>query len=586
MIRSITCDQKSFRPVHFKPGFNIVLADRTKDSTRKDSRNGLGKSTLIEIIHFCLGSEPRRGESVLVPPLAGWAFTLELELDHSIVTVSRNTSEPKFVSLEGSFDNWPIKPKLDKNGQQTLVVKDWTVVLGHFMFGIPPHGFPQDYAPNFRSLIPYFVRRGRDAFSLPFEHHRKQFEWDKQINNAFLLDLAWEDASEWQELRDKKKHLDNLRAASKAGIFREIFGSSGELEAEKIRLEGTIAQNQIGLNTFNVHPQYREIELEALALTQLLHSLGNKRFQDERRLAYFEQSLTEEKEPDAANILQLYEEAGVALPGSVTRRLDEVQRFHEAVIENRKSFLAQETAALERSITMIDAEMREKDEARAKLMATLKTHGPWEEYSQLQQRQSEAVGRLHNLNDQIERIKLFEEGRSALRIEAEVLRTKARQDYATRSAQRQRAVQIFNANSEVLYEAPGNLVIDVTDSGYKFNIEIQRSGSSGVGNMKVFCYDLLLAELWAKKMFSPGFLVHDSLIFEGVDERQHANALILAATKSVECGFQYICTMNTDSIPAKDASNGLEWDQFKLREFVRLTLTDQTAEGSLLGIRF
>ena len=110
------------------------------------------------------------------------------------------------------------------------------------MFGVPCEGFPYEYAPKFRSLLPYFVRRGRDAFSIAFEHYRKQLEWDKQVNNAFLLDiLAWEDASDWQELRHKKKHLDNLRLASKAGIFGEMFGSSGELkEAEKIRLEFTI----------------------------------------------------------------------------------------------------------------------------------------------------------------------------------------------------------------------------------------------------------------------------------------------------------------------------------------------------------
>ena len=82
-------------------------------------------------------------------------------------------------------------------------------------------------------------------------------------------------------------------------------------------------------------------------------------------------------------------------------------------------------------------------------MMILKTHGPWEEYNQLQQRQSESVGRLQVLVEQIERIKTFEEGRSALRIETEMLRTKARQDYSARTAQRQRAVQIFNANSEV-----------------------------------------------------------------------------------------------------------------------------------------
>ena len=216
-------------------------------------RNGLGKSTLIEIIHFGFGSDPRQGESVLVDPLKGWTFTIELELNHSIVAVSRNTAAPKTVRLEGHFEDWPIKPKHDKKQNlKTLSIKDWTAVLGYFMFGIPVEGFPDSYSPTFRSLLPYFVRRGRDAFSIAFEHHRKQHEWDKQTNNAFLLDLAWEDASEWQRLRDRKKHLDNIRLASKAGILREIFGSPGELEAEKVRLETTIAQNQRGLDGHEV----------------------------------------------------------------------------------------------------------------------------------------------------------------------------------------------------------------------------------------------------------------------------------------------------------------------------------------------
>jgi uncharacterized protein YydD (DUF2326 family) len=124
-------------------------------------------------------------------------------------------------------------------------------------------------------------------------------------------------------------------------------------------------------------------------------------------------------------------------------------------------------------------------------------------------------------------------------------------------------------------------VIDVADTGYKFNIEIQRSGSGGVGNMKVFCYDLMLAELWSKKSQTPGFLVHDSTIFDGVDERQIANALILAERKSRICGFQYICTMNSDSVPWGELEGRLD-----LKKFVALTLTDETVEGSLLGVRF
>ena len=52
MIHAVRANKSSFHAVEFTAGFNLVLADRTKESTRKDSRNGLGKTTLLEIIRF------------------------------------------------------------------------------------------------------------------------------------------------------------------------------------------------------------------------------------------------------------------------------------------------------------------------------------------------------------------------------------------------------------------------------------------------------------------------------------------------------------------------------------------------------
>ena len=80
MIHSITANHSSFNPVEFTPGLNVILADRTETSTQKDTRNGLGKSTLIEIIHFCLGSNVQRGQGLSIEPLRGWEFTLEITL--------------------------------------------------------------------------------------------------------------------------------------------------------------------------------------------------------------------------------------------------------------------------------------------------------------------------------------------------------------------------------------------------------------------------------------------------------------------------------------------------------------------------
>ena len=61
MINSIFSNQDSFKTVEFRSGFNVILADRTETSSVRDSRNGLGKSTLIQIIHFCLGATITKG---------------------------------------------------------------------------------------------------------------------------------------------------------------------------------------------------------------------------------------------------------------------------------------------------------------------------------------------------------------------------------------------------------------------------------------------------------------------------------------------------------------------------------------------
>ena len=93
MIHSIKCDNPSFKTIEFKSGFNVILAERKEGSTEKDSRNGLGKSTLIEIIHFCLGGS--KGETLKKTQLEGWTFTLDLDIAGKRYSISRNTSKGK-----------------------------------------------------------------------------------------------------------------------------------------------------------------------------------------------------------------------------------------------------------------------------------------------------------------------------------------------------------------------------------------------------------------------------------------------------------------------------------------------------------
>src|SRR5579863_3675833 len=108
MIYEITSSLPTFRTVALRPGFNIILADKTKTSTKDDSRNGVGKSTLIEIIHFCLGSDIQSGDTLAHPELKGVSFDLVFDLRGERVRASRSTSAKQYVTLAGgTFENWP-----------------------------------------------------------------------------------------------------------------------------------------------------------------------------------------------------------------------------------------------------------------------------------------------------------------------------------------------------------------------------------------------------------------------------------------------------------------------------------------------
>jgi uncharacterized protein YydD (DUF2326 family) len=94
--------------------------------------------------------------------------------------------------------------------------------------------------------------------------------------------------------------------------------------------------------------------------------------------------------------------------------------------------------------------------------------------------------------------------------------------------------------------------------------------------MQIFCFDWMLAQLCATRNLGPGFLVHDSHLFDGSDERQVAKALELGERTAARIGWQYFVTMNSDVLPLAFA---------KHPAIVSPRLLD-TDDGGLFGVRF
>ena len=583
MIVAVRCNMPSFSEVTFTTGLNVVLADRTKESTRRDSRNGLGKTTLIEIIHFCLGSNARKNQGVMVSQLMGWRFTLEIRLGDRQLFITRSTGKPNLVEVAGDVGDISIASQR-RNGVFTLRVTDWNTILGELWFGLSNQDSLPKYHPSFRSLFSYFARRRRDSFASPFIHHRAQKEWDRQVNNAFLLGLRWEHAAQLQELKDEENVLRSLQRAAREGLLEGVIGSLGNLEAERTRLESEVRWQSESLRNFRVHSQYREIEHEANELTSTIQRLANANLADRRLADLYRGSIQDDEipnDPDTQEVFDIYQAVGLAMPALVRHRLDEVETFHRQILDNRRDYLQSEIQRIESQMSQRQIEIDRSINRRAQLLEVLETHGALQEFTQLQELHLEVVARLEEVQNRITNLRRFEQGKSEVRVKKELLLQTARRDFEERRNAREGAIRRFNSNSEALYSAPGNLLVDISDTGLKFDVEILRSGSQGIDNMKIFCYDLMLAQLWANKRPFAGLLIHDSTIFDGVDERQKSQALELAQRESERCGFQYICALNSDALPTKELSS-----EFDLNKFVRLRLTDESEEGGLLGIRY
>lgn len=97
--------------------------------------------------------------------------------------------------------------------------------------------------------------------------------------------------------------------------------------------------------------------------------------------------------------------------------------------------------------------------------------------------------------------------------------TKAlRNDLHERDAIFREAILAFEALSESLYERAGSLTIAETGSGPQFDVHIDGQRSKGITNMPIFCFDLMLTEISLKQGRGPGFLLHDSHLFDGVSD--------------------------------------------------------------------
>jgi uncharacterized protein YydD (DUF2326 family) len=568
MIHRLYSDLPSFKTLELQPGLNVLLAQKSDGATQKQTRNRAGKTSVVELIHFLLGAESAKGSLFQVDELCEHRFGMACDIGGARVRVERSGGAKSKIHL------------VTENKQETLSNPEWTRRLGKQWFGLD--NLP-DGAPSFRSLFAYFARRQLShAFNTPEKQAEKQQLGDQQTALMYLLGLDWPIAADWQLVRERDKVRQVLRRTASAGALGGVIGTTANLRTQLVLAERKLKTLQDNLATFKVHEEYRALEQEASRLTRELNALAGQNTLDLAAIQDIEAALRTETPPELGDLEQLYRQAGVEFPpGLVKRRYDDVRAFHESVIRNRQSYLQSELAAVQARIETRDTDKRRLDSRRADVMGILKSHGALDQFQRLQEEASQQAAQVASLRQRFEAAEKLESTKTELEVERKLLTLRLQRDFAEQSICIGDAIRAFEEVSSQLYESAGSMQIDPTANGPAFKFLMQGSRSKGIKNMQIFCFDMMLMRLCHQRSIGPGFLVHDSHLFDGVDGRQIISALRVGAQTAKELGFQYFVTMNEDDA-FKESEAG-----FDLREHVLpITLTDATEDGGLFGVRF
>jgi uncharacterized protein YydD (DUF2326 family) len=149
-----------------------------------------------------------------------------------------------------------------------------------------------------------------------------------------------------------------------------------------------------------------------------------------------------------------------------------------------------------------------------------------------------------------------------------------------------RPIFLFNElGTEIYTDREASLLISPSNRG-NLNVKPQVSGdaSDGIRSVETYLLDMVCLISGTENGRAPSILVHDSHLFDAIDHRQVASCLNIGARLAEQYKFQYIVTMNSDTLESvvKQSDGAFDPDPYRLP----IHLTDESQEGGLFGFRF
>lgn len=558
-LNKLYSNKESFHSIEFKDGLNVIMGKSEKSKEKKQKKktlNGVGKSLVIKLIDFCLGSDINENWKT---PLKNWVFCLDYTIDKVKHTIQRSINEPRKILLDG--EELKLTLFRDKMKKQLCISDDIT----------------------YRECINRFLRKGKRAYNNYFTSIPGEKDCNTLTILIYLLGLDYLKCKEKISLKksfDENKNL--LSKAQKDSGFRALFGSDEiDMDVELANIDFEINALQQDLKDYKFAENFNDVKNKADAASSMLDQLNNKKYVIESNIKFIMDSLEQEINVNLQSVKEIYEEVNLLWSEALVKKLEEVNSFHHKLLKQRKITLSKDLLLQQSQLEEIKKLIETTNEELNSYLEFLDTHKAMDKYVVIVKK----IDKLNEKKNNIQQLRIFEK-----KIKQNIEQIKQKMSTANLETQLyldeiDKKLNKLNSDFMLLaktfyVDKKSALVIKNNDGEnqqrFSLDARITSDGSDGIQEIITFCFDWILLN---SNIIKQGFMYHDSLLIADVEKRQKEILFSLANKLCIDNEKQYIININDDQILGFD-ENIINL----IKEKTILKLSDKNQNEKLLGI--
>lgn len=570
-LLKLSANQETFKTVEFnRTGISIIRGRMENRDTidNKNTYNGVGKSLIIPLVHFCLGANSIEEFKNKLP---NWEFSLVFEIKGIEYTSRRSTNEQTTIFLN----------------EEPMKLKDFNAFLEPLVFEMPEKRIAY---LTFRSLISRFIRPYTASYVDYSKAVTKEEGYGRELCNAYLLGLDPFLAERKQEIKrdldDIKKFKQNIKTDS---VLKDFFHQNSDIAIEIFNVDNKINHLDNRIKKFIIAENFEELKKEADELTKEWHTMSNRKTVLENAIRNIDKSMQIQPDLTSAQLVSFFEEARIQLDVMIKKEIEDVEVFNQKLIQDRTKRLEMERRRFVSELRGLESRLPQIGKLRDEKLQKLDSTGALDDYKKMTDELSNLKARVEHLNSFKELARNHELKLSELKVSLNTEDIETVNYLDRQKGLIEQNISIFNDFAQRFYGENKKAGIEITNNKgenqirYHIKATIEDSRSGGIGHALLYCFDFTL--LKGQHNHHVNCLFHDSRLLAEMDPRQQAAIFRIAYEETSKSNQQYIISANENQLEGiKNMFSDNEYFNI-IEKNVILDLTDKSAESKLLGIQ-